>query len=51
MGKIPGTPVQSSAGTSRNFAMSKFPATLAGVNASGGTASPGASVERSPSVS
>ena len=51
MREIPGTPVHSSAGTPEGFAMSTPPATSAGVNASGGTASPGASVESSPSVS
>ena len=51
MREIPGTPVRSSAGTPGGFAMSTPPATSAGVNASGGTASPGASVELSPSVS
>ena len=51
MREISGTPVRSSAGTPGGFAMSTPPATSAGVNASGGTASPGASVELSPSVS
>ena len=51
MREIPGTPVHSSAGTSGGFAMSTPPATSAGVNASGGTASRGALVESSPSVS
>ena len=50
MEEILGSPVHSSAGTSWNFAMSTPPATSFGVNASGGTASPGVSVE-SPSVS
>ena len=49
--EIPGTPVRSSAGTPRGSAMSTPPVTSAGVRASGGTASPGASVELSPSVS
>ena len=51
MKEIPGTSVHSSAGTPEGFAMSTPPATSAGVNASGGTVSPGASVESSPSVS
>ena len=51
MREIPGTPVHSSAGTTGGFAMSTSPATSAGVNASRGTASPGALVESSPSVS
>ena len=50
MREIPGTPVHSSASTPRGFAMSTPPAISAGVNASGGTASPGASVELAPSV-
>ena len=44
MREIPGIPVHSSAGTPRRFAMSTPPVTSAGVNASGGTASPGALV-------
>ena len=44
------TPVHSSAGT-RFFSMSTPPATSAGVNAFGGTASRGALLESSPSVS
>ena len=51
MREFPGTPVRSSAGTPGGIAISASPATSAGVNASGGTASPGASVESSPSVS
>ena len=51
MREIPGIPVHSSAGTPRDFAMSAPPATSAGVNTSGGTASPGALVKSSPSVS
>ena len=51
MKEIPCTPVHSSAGTPRGFAMSTPPVTSAGVNASGGTASPGALVESPPSVS
>ena len=51
MREIPGTPVHSSAGTTGGFAMPTSPATSAGVNASRGTASPGALVELSPSVS
>ena len=51
MREIPGTPVHSSEGTPKGFSMSTPPATSAGVNASGDTASPGASVESSPSVS
>ena len=49
--EIPGKPVRSSAGTPGAFAMSTPPVLSAGVRASGGTASPGASVESSPSVS
>ena len=49
--EIPRTPVHSSVGTPGSFAMSTPSATSAGVNASGGTASPGASVESSLSVS
>ena len=48
--EIPGSPVCRSSSTPGGFAMSTLPATLAGVKASGGTASPGASVESSPSV-
>ena len=48
---ISGTPVHSSAGTPRGFAMSTPPATSAWVSTSGGTASPGASVESPLSVS
>ena len=48
MSEIPGIPVRSSAGTPGVFAMSTPPTTSAGVNASGVTASPGASVEWSP---
>ena len=51
MREIPGTPVRSSAGTPGGFGLSTPPATSAGVNVSGGTASPGASVELSPPVS
>ena len=51
MREIPGTPVHSSAGTPGGFVMSTPPATSAGVNPSRGTASPGALVETSPSVS
>ena len=51
MRENPGTPVHSSAGTTGGFAMSTSPVTSAGVNASRGTASPGALVESSPSVS
>ena len=51
MRKIPGTPVHSSAGTTGGFAMSTSSAASAGVNASRGTASPGALAESSPSVS
>ena len=43
--------VQSSAGTPGGFATSTPSGTSVGVNASGGTASPGASVESSPYVS
>ena len=51
MREISGTPVHSSAGITGGFAMSTSPATSAGVNAFRGTASPGALVESSPSVS
>ena len=51
MREIPGTPVHSSADTPGDFAMSTPSVTSAGVNASGGTANPGALVESSPSVS
>ena len=51
MREIPGTPAHSSAGTPGGFAVSTPPATSAGINASRGTASPGALVESSPSVS
>ena len=51
MREIPGTPVHSSVGTPGGFAMSTPPATSAEVDASGGTASLGASVGSSPSVS
>ena len=51
MREISGTPVHSSAGTPGVFAMSRPPVTSAGVNTSGGTTSPGALVESSPSVS
>ena len=51
MREIPGTPVHSSVGTPGSFPMSTPPATSAGVNASGSTVSPGASVESSLSVS
>ena len=51
MREIPGTPVHSNAGTPGSFAISTPPATSARVNASGGTGSPGALVESSPSVS
>ena len=47
MSEIPGTPVHSSASTSSFFAMSTPTETSAGVNASGGTASLGASVKYS----
>ena len=49
--EIPGKPVRSSAGTPGAFPMSTPPVLSAGVRASGGTASPGASVQSSPSVS
>ena len=45
MRDIPGIPVHSSAGTTGGFVMSTSPATSAGVNASRGTASPGALAE------
>ena len=51
MRKAPGTPVHSSTGTPRGFAMSTPPVTSGRVNASGSTASPGALVESSLSVS
>ena len=51
MREIPGTPVHSSEGTPKRFSMSSPPATSAGVNVSGDTTSPGASVESLPSVS
>ena len=51
MREIPGTPVHSSAGTPRGFATSTPPVTSAEVSASGGTASPGALVQSSPSIS
>ena len=51
MREIPGTPLHSSAGTPEGFPMSTLSATSAGVNASGGNASPGASFESSPFVS
>ena len=51
MKEIPGTSVHSSAGTPEGFVMSTPPATSAGLNGSGGTVTPGASVESSPSVS
>ena len=51
MREVTATPVHSSAGTPGDFAMSTPPVTSAGVNASWGTASPGASIESSPSVS
>ena len=51
MREILGTPVHSSGGTLGGLAMSTPPATAAGVNASRGTASPGAFVESSSSVS
>ena len=51
MREIPDTPVYSSAGTAGGFPMSTSPATSVGVNASRGTASPGAMAESSPSVS
>ena len=50
MREISGTLVRTSAGTPGGFAMPTPPATSAGVNASGDTASSGASVELSPSV-
>ena len=49
--EIPGSSVHRNAGTPRGFAMSTPAATSAGVNASGGIASPGASIESSASVS
>ena len=49
--EIPGKPVHSSAGISGGFATPTTPVTSAGVCASGGTASPGASVEPSSYVS
>ena len=51
MRDIPDSPGHSNAGTPRGFAVSTSPATSVGVNASGSTASPGASVESSPFVS
>ena len=51
MKEIPGSLVHSSAGTPGDVAMSTPPATSVGVNASGGTAGPGVSVESPPSVS
>ena len=51
MKEISSSPVHSSAGTPGGSPMSTPPATSAGVNASGGIAIPGASVEPSPSVS
>ena len=51
MGGDPGSSVQNSAGTPGGGAMSTPYATSTGVNASGGTVSPGASVEQSSSVS
>ena len=51
MREMPGTLEHSSADSPGGFAISMPPATSAGVNASGGTASPGASVDLSPSVS
>ena len=45
MEKVPGSPGYSSAGTPVSSVMSTPPATSAEANASGGTASPGASVE------
>ena len=48
--ETPDSPVCRSSSTPGGFAMSTLPATSAGVKASGGTASPGASVESSPSV-
>ena len=50
MREIPGKPVHSSAGIPGGFAMPTPLVTSAGVCASGGTASPGPSVESSPSV-
>ena len=50
MREILGTPVHSNESSSGGFAMSTPPVTSAGVNASGSTASPGASVKSSPSV-
>ena len=50
MRKIPGTPMHSSAGTPGGGVMSTSSASSAGVNTSEGTASPGASVESSPSI-
>ena len=49
--EIPGTPLHSSPGTPQGFVMSIPPATSAGVNACECTASPGASVKSSLSVS
>ena len=51
MRDVPGAPVHSSASTPRGFAISTPPATPAGFNAPGGTASPGESVELSQFVS
>ena len=51
MREIPGTSVHSSAGTPGGSVMSTPPATSAEVNAPGGIASPGASVESSRFVS
>ena len=51
MKKVPGSAVQSSASTPGEFAMSTPSATSMGVKASEGTASPGASIKSSPSVS
>ena len=51
MREILGTPVHSSARTSGGFAMSTPLVTPARVNASGGTASPSALIESSPSIS
>ena len=48
--EIPGTLVHSSAGTPEGLAMSTPPAASVRVNASGGTLSPGASVESSPHI-
>ena len=50
MREIPGTPVHSSACTPRGFPMFTPLVTSSGVNAPGGTASPGALVEPSPSI-